>query len=67
MLTDLRREGDLLVMAAGPGAIKGRNTARPGEQPRHMDVGKAWLFFHKQLAGVLDLPAPEPTTKEASL
>lgn len=64
--TELYREGEVLVNAAGPGAIKGRNTARPGDQPRHMDVGKAWLFFRKRLAEVLDLPAPEPTTKEAS-
>lgn len=59
---EIGHEGETLVASAGPGAIKGRNTARPGDRPRHMDVGKAWMFFRIKLADVLSLP--ETTTSE---
>lgn len=58
-ITDL---GQALVEAAGPGALKGRNTSRPSEKPRHMDLGKAWMFFRMKLYAGLSLPDSQQTT-----
>lgn len=54
--TEISHEGEFLVSSAGPGALKGRNTARPGEKSRHMDVGRAWLYFRRKLLASLSLP-----------
>lgn len=61
---EIGREGETLVASAGPGVIKGRDTARPGDRPRHMDAGKAWMFFRMKLADVLSLP--DTNTSEES-
>ena len=38
------------------------NTSRPTEKPRHMDLGKAWMFFRMKLFAGLSLPNPQSTT-----
>lgn len=57
-------EGERLADAAGPGAIRGRNLARPDERPRHMDLGKAWSFFIRKLYAELSLPKRETTNPQ---
>lgn len=56
----MAQAGAALAQTAGPGAIRGRNTARPGEPARHMDAGKAWMFFRDCLRKQLSLPLPTP-------
>jgi CRISPR system Cascade subunit CasA len=54
-------EGERMADAAGPGAIRGRNLARPDERPRHMDLGRAWSFFVRRLYAELSLPEQATT------
>ncbi|MBK8447211.1 MAG: type I-E CRISPR-associated protein Cse1/CasA [Micropruina sp.] len=58
IMREITAEGESLIKAAGPNALKGRNTGRPGEKPRHMDLGKAWMFFRMKLHAELTLPDP---------
>jgi CRISPR system Cascade subunit CasA len=54
----IAQAGATLAQTAGPGAIRGRNTARPGEPARHMDAGKAWMLFLGRLRTQLSLALP---------
>lgn len=62
VLSEITDVGQLFVDAAGPRVLQGRNTSRPTEKPRHMDLGKAWMFFRMKLFAGLSLPNPQSTT-----
>lgn len=58
-------DGEAICAMVGPGAFIGRNTAPPGQKERHMDAGKAWMFFTRELYQTLSLPDQKPHKEEA--